>query len=92
MMPEKSGEDTLKELKSNPNFTTPVIALTADVVAGADEKYINEGFSDYLGKPFKKEELTEKINKALNNQDSIDWNDVPEVIVSSQDEDNNGEL
>lgn len=92
MMPEKSGEDTLKELKSNPNFTTPVIALTADVVAGADEKYINEGFSDYLGKPFKKEELTEKINKALNNQDSINWNDVPEVIVSSQDEDNNGEL
>ena len=92
MMPEKSGEDTLNELKSIPNFTTPVIALTADVVAGADEKYLNEGFSDYLGKPFKKEELTEKINKVLNNQTPIDWNDVPEVIVSSPDEVNNGEL
>ena len=91
MMPEKSGEDTLNELKSIPNFTTPVIALTADVVAGADEKYLNEGFSDYLGKPFKKEELTEKINKVLNNQTPIDWNDVPEVVISSQDEVNNGE-
>ena len=91
MMPEKSGEDTLKELKSIPNFTTPVIALTADVVAGANEKYLNEGFSDYLGKPFKKEELTEKINNALNNQIPIDWTDVPEVIISSQDEVNNGE-
>lgn len=91
MMPEKNGEDTLKELKSIPNFTTPVIALTADVVAGANEKYINEGFSDYLGKPFKKEELTEKINRVLSNQVPIDWNDVPEVIVSSPDEVNNGE-
>ena len=86
MMPEKNGEDTLKELKSIPNFTTPVIALTADVVAGANEKYLNEGFSDYLGKPFKKEELTEKINKVLNNQTPIDWNDVPEVVITSQDE------
>ena len=91
MMPEKSGEDTLNELKNIPNFTTPVIALTADVVAGADEKYLNEGFSDYLGKPFKKEELTEKINKVLNNQTPIDWNDVPEVVISSQGEVNNGE-
>ena len=91
MMPEKSGEDTLNELKNIPNFTTPVIALTADVVAGANEKYINEGFSDYLGKPFKKEELTEKINRVLSNQVPIDWNDVPEVIVSSPDEVNNGE-
>lgn len=91
MMPEKSGEDTLNELKNIPNFTTPVIALTADVVAGADEKYLNEGFSDYLGKPFKKEELTEKINKVLNNQTPIDWNDVPEVVISSQNEVNNGE-
>lgn len=86
MMPEKSGEDTLKELKSIPNFTTPVIALTADVVAGANEKYINEGFSDYLGKPFKKEELTEKINRVLSNQVPIDWNDVPEVVISNYNE------
>lgn len=91
MMPEKSGEDTLNELKNIPNFTTPVIALTADVVASANEKYLNEGFSDYLGKPFKKEELTEKINKVLNNQTPIDWNDVPEVVISSQGEVNNGE-
>ena len=90
-MPEKNGEDTLNELKSIPNFITPVVALTADVVAGADEKYLNEGFSDYLGKPFKKEELTEKINKVLNNQTPINWNDVPEVVISSQDEVNNGE-
>ena len=92
MMPEKSGEDTLNELKNIPNFTTPVIALTADVVAGANEKYLNEGFSDYLGKPFKKEELTEKINKVLNNQTPIDWNDVPEVVISSQDEANDDKL
>ena len=37
-----------KELKLISNFTTPVIALTADAVAGAREKYISEGFIDYI--------------------------------------------
>lgn len=88
MMPEKSGEDTLKELKSIPNFTTPIIALTADVVVGAKEKYISEGFSDYLGKPFKKEELIEKVNKVLNNklnnQAPIEWDNVPSTIITEE--------
>ena len=33
------------------NHTTPVICLTADAIAGVKEKYIAEGFTDYLSKP-----------------------------------------
>lgn len=69
MMPEMSGETTLAKLKSNPQFNTPVIALTADAVAGAKEKYISEGFKDYLAKPFTKEQMKEKIDLIFN-QDS----------------------
>ena len=69
MMPEMSGETTLAKLKSNPQFNIPVIALTADAVAGAREKYISEGFTDYLVKPFTKEQMKEKIDLILN-QDS----------------------
>ena len=53
MMPNMSGETAMKKLKENLNFKIPVIALTADAVAGAKEKYVSEGFVDYIAKPFK---------------------------------------
>lgn len=62
MMPNMSGETALSKLKENPDFTTPVIALTADAVAGAKEKYIKEGFIDYIAKPFNREQIKEKLN------------------------------
>ena len=63
MMPNMSGESALAKLKENREFKTPVIALTADAVSGAREKYIKEGFADYISKPFNKEEVKEKIEK-----------------------------
>ena len=65
MMPEMSGEDTLKELKKIKDFHTPVIAVTADAIVGAKEKYLNEGFDEYLSKPFTKEQIIQKINDIL---------------------------
>ena len=61
MMPNMSGETAIKRLKENPNFKIPVIALTADAVAGAKEKYISEGFVDYISKPFNKEQIKQKL-------------------------------
>lgn len=55
MMPEKDGVETfheIRELPDNENHDTPVIMLTANAVAGAREQFLNEGFSDYLSKPF----------------------------------------
>lgn len=83
MMSELSGEDTFKELQKINNFNTPVIALTADAVAGAEDKYISEGFIEYLAKPFKKEELIEKINKVLNNKEKMRVEDAPEGSCNS---------
>ena len=54
MMPGMDGVETLhaiKKLEGNPSVETPVIALTANAVAGAREFYLNEGFQDYLTKP-----------------------------------------
>ena len=63
MMPNMSGETALLKLKENSNFKTPVIALTADAVAGAKEKYISEGFIDYIAKPFNKDQIKDKLDK-----------------------------
>ena len=65
MMPNMSGETAMQKLKENPNFNIPTIALTADAVAGAQEKYISEGFIDYIAKPFSKDQIKQKLNKVF---------------------------
>lgn len=54
MMPVMDGVQTLhaiRELEGNPSRDIPVIALTANAVAGARDLYLKEGFQDYLTKP-----------------------------------------
>ena len=65
MMPHKSGTQTLKELKTLPDFNMKVVALTANAITGMKEKYLSEGFDDYLAKPIEKQELTRVLNKFL---------------------------
>ena len=71
MMPNMSGKTAIKKLKENPNFNIPTIALTADAIVGAEEKYITDGFVDYIAKPFSKEQIEDKINTIFNNPSDI---------------------
>ena len=63
--PVKSGETALKELKELDGFSTPVIALTADAIAGSEERYLEEGFTDYIAKPFTKDQIKIKLEKVF---------------------------
>ena len=74
MMPEMSGETALAELKKRKDFNTPVIALTADAIAGAEEKYRQEGFIDYIAKPFTKDQIKIKLDKIFKKQEEQDQN------------------
>ncbi len=71
MMPNMNGEQTLAELKKNPNFNTPVIALTADAISGSKEKYISQGFVDYIAKPFSRNQIKEKLNEIFKNDQNL---------------------
>ena len=54
MMPEMDGVETLNRVQLQENGLcreTPVIALTANVMAGADQNYRGMGFQGYLAKP-----------------------------------------
>ena len=62
MMPVMNGEKAFAKLNENKNFKTPVIALTADAVAGSKDKYISQGFADYIAKPFTKDQIKEKLD------------------------------
>ncbi|MBQ6441626.1 MAG: EAL domain-containing protein [Lachnospiraceae bacterium] len=53
-MPEMDGSETLQRIKEDrfhPNQETPVIVLTANALSGARERFLEEGFEDYLSKP-----------------------------------------
>ena len=68
MMPQMDGVETLHAMRreKNPlNEKTPVIALTANAIAGAKEKYLEDGFSDYLSKPIREEALMELLRSYL---------------------------
>ena len=65
MMPKMSGVETFKKLKENPEFNIPVIALTANAIAGMKENYLKEGFNDYISKPIDKKELERVLTTYL---------------------------
>ena len=67
-MPEMDGTETLRRIRQaedSPNGRTPVICLTADAVVGARERYLAEGFSDYLAKPVNGGKLEAMLAKYL---------------------------
>ena len=83
MMPNMSGETAIKRLKENPNFKIPVIALTADAVAGAKEKYVSEGFVYYIAKPFNKEQMKQKLDIVFNKSDMLTKSEKEENQVNN---------
>lgn len=65
MMPRLSGVNTLKELKKIDGFEVPTVALTANAISGMREKYLADGFDDYLAKPINKQELLKVLANFL---------------------------
>ncbi|MCR5830239.1 MAG: response regulator [Lachnospiraceae bacterium] len=66
MMPDMDGIDTLHEMRKECDLNgTVCIALTANAVSGARERYIKEGFEDYISKPIDGRRLEEMLKNYL---------------------------
>ncbi len=67
LMPEMDGEETLHKFKKmdTVNAHTPIVALTANAGADAEQQYRKMGFDEYLSKPVKGKQLEEMIFKYL---------------------------
>lgn len=68
MMPEMDGVTTMKLLKNSGYYVPPVVALTANSYTGLKEKYLSDGFSDYLSKPINFRELNKLIINLFENK------------------------
>ena len=64
-MPCMNGGQTLAELKKHEGFNIPVVALTANALTGMRERYISQGFTDYLAKPLEKIQIVKVLNKIM---------------------------
>jgi len=66
-LPEMAGTEVLRWIRGQELLKDlPVVALTAHAMAGDREKYLAEGFDDYLTKPITDESiLLETISRCL---------------------------
>lgn len=100
MMPDMDGIETLKRLKSETDPKgTVYVALTANAVSGARERYLNAGFDDYLSKPvdgrhleemlkeyLPKEKLLQPDTKVRKNHPAPDLSEGKKILVVDDDE------
>ena len=63
-MPVMDGVTALRHLKER-DIQSPVIALTANAIAGDEEKYLELGFDGYLTKPIDDKNLNSVLEKYL---------------------------
>jgi len=65
LMPEMDGYDATEQIRAqeaaNKREAVPIVALTANVMPKDIERCFESGMNDYLAKPFKRNQLTEKV-------------------------------
>ncbi len=79
-MPEMDGLEATKYIRSSllpPASNLPIIAITASALRLDYEKCVALGMNEYVPKPFKPDELYDKIVRLLNNNTVLELN--PEV-------------
>ncbi len=67
-MPKKDGVQVVKNMHSDNtgiNYRTPALALTANALKSDIHKYLKAGFDDYIIKPFKENDLYNKLCNML---------------------------
>ena len=67
-MPGINGLEAMRRIKSDPLTShIPILALTAMAMKGDEERLLGEGFDDYISKPIRLHDVTEKIGRWLRN-------------------------
>lgn len=67
-MPEMDGmqaTESIRNLKDATKAATPIVALTANLLNGDGDRYLQKGMNDYLPKPLDEQRLFQLISKNL---------------------------
>jgi PAS domain S-box-containing protein len=77
MMPVMDGIETAKALRAK-GYTKPIIALTANAVAGQADMFMANGFDGFISKPIDIRELNASLNKFVRDKQP------PEVVEAAR--------
>ncbi len=93
MMPEMDGVETLKRIRHTVGTyfqKVPIVALTANAVAGTREMLLEEGFNDFLEKPVERSILERVLKRNINPEKLVytetEISDKEEEALNLQDE------
>jgi len=78
-MPVLNGLDAAAILRAQ-GVTTPMIALTANAIAGEREKAIAAGMNDYIAKPFDEGDFLDAVNSWLRKIDTTNTAETTEPL------------
>ena len=71
MMPGMDGIETTKLIREA-GYKPPVVALTANAIAGQKEVFLKSGFSDFISKPIDIRQLNLVLNKNIRDKQPIE--------------------
>ncbi len=84
-MPVMDGMTASKIIREELQLTTPILALSANVIKGIVEKCAEAGMQGYISKPFDSDDLYRKINSHISrieimNEKQLEFD--PDIIVA----------
>ncbi len=85
-MPEMDGIQAMQAIRAldGEKRSIPIVALTANAVAGDRQRYLEAGMDDYVSKPVDPEELFTAVNRVVvPKRESTDIDDEPGVCPNS---------
>ena len=70
MMPKMDGIEATKRLRST-GYEGPIVALTANAVAGQADIFLGNGFDDFISKPIDIRQLNTVLNKFIRDRQPV---------------------
>ncbi|MCL2196497.1 MAG: ATP-binding protein [Treponema sp.] len=77
MMPEMDGIEAAEKIRAM-GYNSPIVALTANAVAGQSDMFLHKGFDDFISKPIDIRQLDIVLNKLIRDKQP------PEVIEAAR--------
>jgi len=69
MMPKMDGIEATKQIRKL-GYTNPIVALTANAIAGQAEMFLKNGFDDFISKPIDIRQLNLSLNRLIRDKQS----------------------
>jgi signal transduction histidine kinase/DNA-binding response OmpR family regulator len=82
MMPKMDGIEATKIIRSL-GYDNPIIALTANALAGQIDMFLGNGFDDFISKPIDIRQLNSSLNRFVRDRQT------PEVVEAAREQKNN---